>query len=135
MSFELAAQQAIFTRLDGQIGAGVTVYDDVPMLPSGQPLANFPYVVIGNDTFLSWDNDDRTGAEMTITLHIWSRAAGMKEAKTIAGAIYDRLHRQTFTVADCQFIDCLCEFSEFMTDPDGETRHGIVRYRLTVQSE
>ncbi len=85
MSFELIAQQAIFGKLNGAI-AGVTIYDDVPMLPIGQPLANFPYVVIGNDTFLPWDNDDRTGAEMTITLHIWSRAAGMKEAKTIAGS-------------------------------------------------
>lgn len=132
MSFELAAQQAIFTKLNGFI-AGVTVYDDVPMLPSGQPTANFPYVVIGNDTMAAWDTDDQLGGEITITLHIWSRAGGMKEAKTIAGAIYTLLHRATFSIAGYVVLDCLCEFSEFLTDPDGETRHGIVRYRMTMQ--
>lgn len=131
MSFELVAQQAIYAKLNGNIGA--TVYDDVPMLPSGQPSANFPYVVIGNDTLVAWDNDSQLGAEITITLHIWSRAAGMKEAKTIAGQIYDLLHRATFSILGYSVLDCLNEFSEFMTDPDGETRHGIVRYRLTIQ--
>ena len=131
MSFELVAQQAIYAKMNGNIGA--TVYDDVPMLPSGQPSANFPYVVIGNDTLVAWDNDSQLGADITITLHIWSRAAGMKEAKTIAGQIYDLLHHATFSIPGYSVIDCLSEFSEFMTDPDGETRHGVLRYRLTIQ--
>jgi hypothetical protein len=133
VSFELAAQQAIFTALSGEISA--TVYDDVPSLPSGQPAANFPYVVIGDDTFLAWDTDDRLGAEITVTLHIWSRADGMQEAKDIAGEIYDILHRADLAVTGCNLIDCLCEFSEFMRDNDGETRHGIVRYRLTIEAQ
>lgn len=131
MSFELAAQNAIFTALNGNITA--TVYDDVPMLPSGQPAANFPYVVIGNDTFRAWDNDSQLGSEITLTLHIWSRWGGMQEAKGIAGEIYGILHRANLIIAGYSVIDCLCEFSEFVTDPDGETRHGIVRYRLTMQ--
>lgn len=133
MSFETVAQQAVFTALSGQISA--TVYDDVPILPSGQPVANFPYVVIGNDTLLAWDTDDQLGAEITLTLHIWSRASGMKEAKGIAGEIFDLLHRASPTIADYHVVDCLREFSEFMIDPDGETRHGVVRYRLTIQRD
>lgn len=132
MSFELVAQQAIYTKLNGAI-AGVTVYDDVPILPSGQPAANFPYIVIGNDTYRAWDNDNQLGADVTITLHIWSRAGGMKEAKTIAGQAYALLNRASFSIVGYVVLDCLCEFSEFMTDPDGETRHGVVRYRMTIQ--
>lgn len=131
MPFELAAQQAIYTALNGNITA--TVYDDVPMLPSGQPLSNFPYVVIGGDTFLPWDTDDQLGSNITLTLHIWSRYGGMQQAKSIAGEIYALLHRANLTITGYHVIDCLCEFSEFITDPDGETRHGIVRYRLTMQ--
>ena len=133
MSFELVAQQAIYDALNGNVGA--TVYDHVPQLPSGQPAANFPYVVIGNDTFLAWDTDDQLGADITITLHIWSRAKGMEEAKTIAGAIYGVLHRADLLIAGYTTIDCLCEFSEFMNDPDNLTRHGVVRYRLTLQKD
>lgn len=131
MSFETAAQQAIFTALNGNVSA--TVYDDAPALPSGMPLENFPYVVIGDDTATPWDTDDTLGAEMTISLHIWSRAAGMKEAKDIAGEIYALLHRAALTVTGYTAIDCLYEFSQFMRDPDGETRHGVLRYRVTMQ--
>lgn len=131
MSFETVTQQAIFTALNGNITA--TVYDDVPILPNGQPLTNFPYVVIGNDTFVPWDTDDTVGGEMTITLHIWSRAAGFKECKAIMGEIYAILHRAQLTVTGYNLVDCLCEFSETMTDADGETRHGVARYRLTIQ--
>lgn len=131
MSFETAAQQIVFAELDGEISA--TVYDDVPILPSGQPAANFPYVVIGNDTFRTWDTDDTLGANITLTLHVWSRAGGFKEAKGIMGEIYAILHRAQITKAGYSITDCLCEFSDTMTDPDGETRHGVMRYRLTLQ--
>jgi hypothetical protein len=131
VSFELAAQKAIYDAISGRIGA--TVYDDVPTLPDGQPQANFPYVVIGDDTFAPWDTDDQLGGEMTVTLHIWSRAGGMREAKTIAGQMYSLLHRARLSVMGYHLIDCLCEFSEFMRDPDGETRHVVVRYRIKVQ--
>lgn len=131
MSFETAAQQIVFTALNGQISA--TVYDDVPILPNGQPLANFPYVVIGNDTFRAWDTDDTLGADITLTLHVWSRAGGFKQTKAIIGEIYAILHRAQITASGYSVTDCLCEFSDTMTDPDGETRHGVVRYRLTMQ--
>lgn len=132
MMFETVAQQIVFTALNGEISAAV--YDDVPSLPSGQPSANFPYVVIGNDTFRAWDTDDTLGAEITLTLHIWSRAAGFKEAKAIMGEIYAILHRAQITKDDYSVTDCLCEFSDTMDDPDGKTKHGVVRYRLTIQA-
>lgn len=131
MTFFVAAQQAIYTRLNGAISA--TVYDDVPILPDGMPAANFPYVVIGADTYRPWETDDRPGAEMTVTLHIWSRYGGMKQAKQIAQEIHGRLNRHQLDVPEHNTIDCLFEFADFMTDTDGETRHGVVRYRLTVQ--
>jgi len=131
MSFETVAQQAVFDALSGNISAAV--YDAVPVLPSGQPLANFPYVVIGNDTHRPWDNDDTVGSNSTVTLHVWSRAKGFKEAKTILGEIYDILHRASLAQAGYNMLDCLWEFSDTTDDPDGVTRHGVARYRLTVR--
>jgi hypothetical protein len=124
MSFETIAQQAIFTALSGNITGGV--YDDVPYMPEGMPASNFPYTVIGNDTQIAWDNDTDLGAEITVTMHVWSRGAGFKECKVILGEIYAILHRATLTEAGYKF-------SQTMLDPDGETRHGVTRYRLTVQ--
>lgn len=129
--FGLITQAAIFAALNGQIGAPVR--DDPTPLPAGQPDSGFPYVVIGNDTERPWDHDGRRGAAVTVTLHIWSRKPSFVEAKTIAAAIYGRLHRKAIAASGAQVVDCLHEFSDFARDEDGKTRHGVVRYRLTLQ--
>lgn len=161
MSFETAAQEIVYDALTtpsvlpvisggvwvdasnwdddllwwswSPISAGV--YDDVPYLPEGMPRENFPYVVIGDDTTAAWDTDDTLGKEITITIHIWSRASGFKETKSIMGEVYDILNRLTIVKADYNVVDCLCEFSQALRDPDGETRHGVTRFRLTIQKE
>lgn len=129
--FGLIAQTAIFAALNGQVGAPVK--DDPTPLPTGQPDSGFPYVVIGNDTERPWDHDDKRGANVTVTLHIWSRKPSFAEAKTIATAIYGKLHRKPIAASGARVVDCLHEFSDFARDEDGKTRHGVVRYRLTLQ--
>lgn len=133
MSFLNIAQQIIFDRLTGNLGSGVSLFDTAPYLPEGAPATSFPYVVIGNDTSASWDTDDQLGAEITVTLHFWSRAEGFNQVKTIMQAAYDRLNRASLSKTGYSVIDCLHEFSEAMDDPDGVTKHGIQRYRLTIQ--
>ena len=129
--FGLIAQTALFAALNGQVGARVV--DDPLPVPTGRPDSDFPYVVIGNDTERAWDNDDKRGADTTVTLHIWSRKPSYTEAKTIAAAIYARLHRKAIAATGARVVDCLHEFSDFARDEDGKTRHGVVRYRLTLQ--
>lgn len=131
MSFELSVQQAVFTALSGVISC--QVYDDAPYQTDGLPLDQMTFVVIGNDTFVPFDTDETLGAEMTVTLHVWSRYPGMKQVKTILGEIYDALNRATLTATGYDFIDCLHEFSETKRASDGETRHGVTRYRITLR--
>jgi len=133
MSFETVAQEMVFTALNGNISAGV--YDDVPYLPEGMPRENFPYVVIGDDTTAPWDTDDTLGKEVTLQIHIWSRSAGFKETKLIMGEVYDILNRGALSKVGYNVVDCLSEFSETLRDPDGETRHGVMRFKLTIQKE
>jgi len=131
MSFETAAQSAIYAALNGAMSC--SVFDDVPELPVGVPDGGFPYCNIGNDTAARWDNDSKTGSVVTLTIHHWSRARGFKEVKGLMGEAYDLLHRATLTASGYTVLDCLWEFSEAFVDPDGKTRHGVQRYRLTMQ--
>jgi len=133
MSFLNVAQQIIFDRLTGNLGTSVSIFDTAPFLPEGAPATSFPYAVIGNDTSVAFDTDDQVGAEITVTVHFWSRAEGFSQVKTIMQAAYDRLNRATLSKTGYSVIDCLHEFSEAMDDPDGVTKHGIQRYRLTIQ--
>lgn len=133
MSFLNIAQQIVFDRLTGNLGSGVTLFDTAPFLPEGAPSTSFPYVVMGNDTSAPFDTDDTVGGVITVTLHFWSRAEGFSQVKTIMQAAYDRLNRATLSKTGYSVLDCLHEFSEAMDDPDGVTKHGIQRYRLTIQ--
>lgn len=131
-AFMTAAQQIVFDALNGNL-TGCTVFDTPPFLPEAAPDTTFPYCVIGDDTGQPWDTDDTRGAEVTVTLHFWSRAKGMKQVKALMDQAYGLLHRATITKAGYNAVDCLHEFSDAMPDPDGQTKHGVQRYRLTLQ--
>lgn len=129
-------QEAIYTVLSAGL-TGVSVYDDVPDLPAKLPDTNFPYVHIGEDLLTPWDTDDTLGSSVTVTMYIWTRTSGKKQAKTIIGNIYTLLNRQsaTFSVSGVRFVDCLFEFAQVLDMDDGKTRQGICRYRVTIEKE
>lgn len=130
MMYALAAQELLYTTLNGAISA--QVFDDVPDQPPGMPADRFPYVVIGYDDIQPFDTDDQTGAEIEFEIHVWSTYEGKAEVKQLFEQIYGLLHRQSFSISGAVVVDCLHTFS---TIPEvGATKyvHGITRYRLTI---
>lgn len=123
----LALQAAIFERLTVEL-APVSVYDSPPQ---GQSAA---YVVIGDDLNQPWDTDDSIGSESLLTLHTWSTHRGKKEAKTIQGQIYDALHRQTLDVSGFHTVTIEFDSAEVFKDFDGESWHGVSKFRALVEA-
>src|SRR5690606_12670206 len=121
-----ALQTAVHNRLSGYAGMP-DVYDDVP-----QSSSSFPYVVIGEDTHIPWATDDSVGAETTVTLHVWSRYKGKKEAKDIQALIYQALNRYELSVDGYELVTLEFEYSDVILDADGLTRHGVSRFRSLV---
>ena len=119
-------QAAVFTRLNSQLTQAV--YDDVPQN------AAFPYVVVGDDTSIAFDDDCGNGLESTITIHVWSIYSGRKEVKEIMGAVYNALHRYDLTISNGYTIAINYEYQDTFLDPDGTTRHGVIRFRLLTRS-
>lgn len=127
----IETQRAIYEALTGSapLMALITgVYDHVDQG------TEYPYVVIGEDPATEWDTDTEQGAEQLVTIHSWSRERGRLETKQILEAIYETLHRQTLTINDAIFYSCFWESSDSFMDPDGETRHGIIRFRIRYDS-
>lgn len=136
MTGAVDVQTAVYGALnnDSTLGGLVqAVYDFTPQEATDDD-ADFPYVVIGEDTAAPWDTDDILGAEWTVTIHSWSRYRGQKEVKQIMDACYNVLHRASLSVSNFSTITVEWEFSESLLDPDGLTHHGVQRYRLLLQS-
>ena len=142
-----AVYSALFTRLTGyapltaqlashNYGGGMTlpaIYDDVPQAADGAVTSAFPYVRIG--AFIRDENDTDTelGFTGTLTIHTWSRGAGMKQAEAIMDAIYDALHFYNLIVTGYGVSTIHQEFAEIMLDSDGKTRHGVQRFRIILE--
>ncbi len=126
-TFPSELQRAIYDRLAAYPGMP-TVYDDV----SRGDTVPFPYVVIGEDTHVPWDAYDHCGAESTLTIHVWSRERGMKEAKDIQALVYQALHRYQLPLETFDLITLEFDYAETFKDPDGITRHGVSRFRSIV---
>lgn len=127
-----ALQQSVFSALAGNatlvalLGAP-RVYDDVPQATP------FPYVTFAQSQARDWSTGTEDGAEHILTLHVWSRAKGRKETHEIMDAVRAALHDQPLGLTAHRLVNIRHEFSEARRDPDGETYHGIVRYRAVTE--
>jgi hypothetical protein len=117
-------------RLDptGATTGQPAVYDHVPQQVDSD--SDYPIVVIGEDTANDFSTDDCLGSEATVTIHIWSRERGRQEAKQVEEAVYDALHRHSLSISGRHVVDSMWEYADTTLDPDGLTRHGVMRFRI-----
>ena len=127
---QFALQSKIFTTLNTDNTLtntlGANVFDDVPEETA------FPLVVLGEDTTVDFSTKDLIGSETTINIDIFSRYRGSKETKNIMDRIHTLLHDSSLTVSGVNLINLRFEFSDVIRDPDGITRHGIMRFRAII---
>ncbi|MDX2027698.1 MAG: DUF3168 domain-containing protein [Alphaproteobacteria bacterium] len=129
-----AVQEAVFDALvassaiQSLLGSPPRIYDHVP------PGAVFPYMVFGAVTSAPYDTKTEIGFEQGITLNIWSRYRGSKEAKDILQATYETLHRAALSVTGHVFLSCEFHGADCALTDDGLTTHASVRFSVVTQA-
>jgi|TARA_Y100000114_G_C11596692_1_gene248377 hypothetical protein len=125
-----ALQEAIYSRLNSDSNLtstlGASIFDEVPHGTAT------PYVSIGYGSQTEFDTKSESGSTNTLNLHIWSEYKGAKECKQIMDRIHDLLHNHSLSVTGFNLINLRFEFSDILRDPDGVTRHGIMRFRAVM---
>jgi len=129
-----ALQRGVYQALAGSLDlttllGGVRVYDHAPQ---SEP---YPFITVGQSAVRDWSTGTEDGAEHNLTLHVWSRSGGKKQVQEIIETIKDVLHDQPLTLSDHHLVNLRHEFSEARLDPDGDTFHGIVRYRAVTEPD
>ena len=120
-------QQAIYNILTNDSTLMTKVTGVFDFVPDNQ---DYPYVTIGEATSIPYETYDRYGEEVSVVLHVWSRYRGMKQVNEIMDDCKRLLARKSFAVTGWQNISCFHDFSEVIREPDGETRHGVIRFRI-----
>tara|TARA_B110000858_G_C17460243_1_gene318087 strand:- start:112 stop:510 length:399 start_codon:yes stop_codon:yes gene_type:complete len=92
----------------------------------------YPFITLGEETTIDYGTKTETGSETTINIHIWSQYKGSKQTKEIMDKVHDLLHDSNLSVTGFNLINLRFEYSDIMRDPDGITRHGVMRFRAII---
>lgn len=124
----LYSAMAASAAVQSLLGSPPRLYDHVP------PGTAFPYAVFGAIHALPYDTKTETGFEQIVTVDIFSRYRGSKEAKDIMQATYDTLHRAALSVSGAVFVSCEFHSADLTLESDGMTFHAALRFTLITQS-
>jgi Protein of unknown function (DUF3168) len=127
-----ALQQAIHAALTADAGllallGGTRVYDDVPTR------AEFPYVTFAPGEERDWSTGSEDGTEHVVRLNVWSRAGGRKETMAILSVLRALLHDGGLSLTGHRLVNLRHETSDVRRASDGETYHGMVRFRAVTE--
>jgi len=103
------------------------VYDFVPEYSA------YPYLTMGEILWNDASGPATTAAECTLTLRVFSRSSGRKEAAVIMNRLHDLLHNGTlspsgYTLVFLQFVS-----GEITMENDGVTHLGVMRFQAFLQ--
>jgi Protein of unknown function (DUF3168) len=125
----LAVQGAYVARLKAQVAAvSSRVYERAPQN------VTFPFLQIGDIQTVEDGAECLDATEVTVTLHIWSRAVGSVEGRTLAAACRTALHEwlPDLSASGFRCVEHMHRTSRVMADPDGITSHGVLTFRLLI---
>jgi Protein of unknown function (DUF3168) len=108
----------------------------VPVLDRAGENQSYPFASIGE--FIAGESDTlrEQSIDFDVTVHVWSRQAGMQECQQMMAKAKDALDRQVLPVTGFQWVTTIWEYAQTLREPDGKTRHGILRFRvMTFESE
>jgi hypothetical protein len=107
---------------------GAKVYDEVP------PSASFPFITLGDSDRRDWSSATSTGEEHRLTLAVWSRHGGRKEAHVIAASVMQRLADAPLTLSGHTLINLRVATCDITREPDGRTFAARIRLRAITET-
>jgi hypothetical protein len=115
---------------DGPLAAmlgGAKIYDEPPRE------AALPYVTLGEAVVSDRSTATEAGDEHALTLHIWSRQGGHREAHLISGALLHALIDAPLAPEGQHLANLRFVAADIRREADGRTYHGIVRLRAVTE--
>lgn len=122
-------QQVLYQTLSGDsaLSALVTgVFDHVPQATA------YPFVTLGEASIRDWSNLENAGTEQQITLRVWSREAGRKEAADIMERIVAVLQNADLSVSGQTLVLLKFVSSSIELQNDGLTTRGSLIFRALL---
>lgn len=95
--------------------------------------AAFPYVTLGDARLTDISGDDAPAQEHLLTLHVWSRQGGHRQAHVITGALLQALDDAPLAPAGHRLVQLRFAIADIRREADGRTYHALVRFRAVTE--
>ena len=132
MSATVALRAAIFAVLsaDAALAAmlgGAKIYDEPPKT------LDFPFVTLGEAEVRDASTMTEGGEETTLSLHVYSRQGGHREAHAVVGAVMEALVDAPLPLAGHHLANLRFATADVRRAEDGRTYHGRIRLRAVTE--
>ncbi len=126
---QFALQEAIYSALNVS-----AITSDLNCAVVNEPTndQSYPFIQLGEDRVDDYSTKVEAGGEYELNFDIWSQYKGSKECKQIMDKIHDLLHDSSISVTGFNLVNIQLDYSDILKDPDGVTRHGIMRFRAII---
>jgi hypothetical protein len=102
----------------------------VPVIDQAGPNQAYPYATIGEFIGEHADPLDGEAINLDVTVHVWSRQPGMQECQQLMAQAKNALSRAVLPVSGFQYVETIWLYAQTLREPDGVTRHGILRFQV-----
>jgi hypothetical protein len=106
---------------------GAKIYDEPPRA------AALPYVTLGQDVISDASTATEAGDEHALTLHVWSRQGGHREAHVLTGAVLEALADAPLELDGHHLANLRFIVADVRRESDGRTYHGLMRLRAVTE--
>ena len=126
---QFALQEAIYSALNVS-----AITSDLNCAVVNEPTndQSYPFIQLGEDRVDDYSTKVEAGGEYELNFDIWSQYKGSKECKQIMDKIHDLLHDSSISVKGFNLVNIQLDNSDILKDPDGVTRHGVMRFRAII---
>jgi len=132
MSSSWELQRALYRQLTAD--ANLTALTGGPRIFDKPPQQlDYPYLTLGASLVRDWSTATEAGEEHILTIHVWSRAPGSRQAQQILAAVRQSLHDEALPLTGHALINLRHEFSDVRFDTQRDLQHGITRYRAVTE--
>ena len=102
----------------------------VPVIDHAGPNQEYPYCTVGEFVGGHDDTLRDQAVNLDVTVHVWSRQPGMQECQQLMTKAKDTLDRARLPATGFQWVTTIWTYAQTLREPDGETRHGILRFQV-----
>jgi hypothetical protein len=120
--------RAVINRLKGDAVLMRKVHAVAEAIPDG---TGFPFIWIEDGGQVDWSTKSTAGVQAEVTLHIASRYNGNAEIRRIQNDVHRLLHEAALSATPSVLL-CRFDRANIVTEQDGQTRHGVMRFKLTI---